>query len=401
MVNYRIRYVELIVLLFAVIGMYLWSLLLDSQIILSLFWVTCITMLLPIMALLRQLYGISVSRKILHEKKRYYTNDDIDVQIKITNRFYIPTFFPMVLDPLPKNYNRKYPKEVDQFKVFPLVIGNKKIVYTLRNVPRGPIEFRDIKLLKSDLLGFVDMEKILDLKKRILVYPKYVNLKVDSVVGNQLQQQGVYNKYMGRETSQITGVREYQRGDKLSLIHWKATARKRKLMSKEFAPYLTRKSNLILNCYNEDDKVKYDEKFELAVSVAATLVNSFGHCSQPFAMKMSNNERFYVEKRSKNQFLKEGMQKLALVQKNGQVPISAFCKANSYLFEPETMLFIVTTEIDAHFKKVINQLSAKRIFVKVFLVGANSEYENAPYIQRVLSLNDLVHDENKLKGVAR
>ncbi|WP_350343321.1 DUF58 domain-containing protein [Proteinivorax tanatarense] len=400
--KYKIRYGELSVLLLAILVTYFWSFMLDSPMILNLFWVLVITLILPILAFSRQLFGTVVSRKMLYEKNQYYVNDDVDVKIEVKNKYHIPNLFPMVLDPLPENYKIRYTEEVDQIKVFPLVFGKKSMVYTLRNVPRGPLNFENIKLIKRDLLGFVEIQKEVESKKRMLVYPRHLNLSVESVVGNELQQRGSYKKYLGRENSQITGVREYQKGDKLSLINWKVSAKKQKLMSKEFSPYLIKKSNLILDCYNKDDQITYSDEFELAVSVTASIAYSFGKSNQPFVLRMNNREGFNSEKRSNTQFLKEMMQKLALVRENGEKPISVFCKENSVFFEPETLLFIVTSNIDDNMEKIIEQLTAKKIIVKVYLIGRNSTAEKKlPYVKRIKSLNDLGYNDKNLKGVAR
>lgn len=72
-----------------------------------------------------------------------------------------------------------------------------------------------------------------------------------------------------RETTQINGVREYIYGDRISRIHWNATARTGTWKSKEFERESLPKTVIMID--RNMNSYESKEQFELAVSTAASL----------------------------------------------------------------------------------------------------------------------------------
>lgn len=73
-----------------------------------------------------------------------------------------------------------------------------------------------------------------------------------------------------KETTQINGVREYIYGDRISKIHWNATAKTGTWKSKEFERESLPKTYIVLD--RDASGYPHKETFELAVSVAASLL---------------------------------------------------------------------------------------------------------------------------------
>lgn len=73
-----------------------------------------------------------------------------------------------------------------------------------------------------------------------------------------------------RETTQINGVRDYVYGDRLTRIHWNATAKTGNWKSKEFEHESVPKTMIVL----DGSAMVYagSNQFELAVSIAASLL---------------------------------------------------------------------------------------------------------------------------------
>lgn len=93
-----------------------------------------------------------------------------------------------------------------------------------------------------------------------------------------------------RETTQINGVRDYVYGDRISRIHWNATAKTGTWKSKEFEHESLPKTILVLDAHS----ISYAQpsQFELAVSTAASLLEfgareriSMGLCTLGRAFK--------------------------------------------------------------------------------------------------------------------
>jgi uncharacterized protein (DUF58 family) len=73
-----------------------------------------------------------------------------------------------------------------------------------------------------------------------------------------------------KETTQINGVREYIYGDRISRIHWNATAKTGEWKSKEFERESLPSMVLVLD--RTQRHYATEEQFELAVSIAASLL---------------------------------------------------------------------------------------------------------------------------------
>ena len=72
-----------------------------------------------------------------------------------------------------------------------------------------------------------------------------------------------------KETTQLNGVREYHYGDRLSRVHWNATAKTGEWKSKEFEREALPRTVVILD--RNEQAYPQADRFELAVSVAASL----------------------------------------------------------------------------------------------------------------------------------
>ncbi len=73
----------------------------------------------------------------------------------------------------------------------------------------------------------------------------------------------------------LYAIRNYQEGESARLIHWKATAKTGKLLSREFARDEESEFCLVLDSYVYDQKPERDQEFEKAVSLAASLAAHF------------------------------------------------------------------------------------------------------------------------------
>ncbi|MBR8646101.1 DUF58 domain-containing protein [[Brevibacterium] frigoritolerans] len=71
----------------------------------------------------------------------------------------------------------------------------------------------------------------------------------------------------------VSGVREYQPGDQLSWINWKATARTSEIMTKEFEVQKNRDVFIMLD---EKPSDLFEESIEMAASLACHVKEGHG-----------------------------------------------------------------------------------------------------------------------------
>ena len=99
---------------------------------------------------------------------------------------------------------------------------------------RGDYQLGPVTFIGGDPFGLFSARRTLDARSRILVYPATLpvtdfELPIGLLSGGEAQRRRATTT-----TSSAAGVREYAPGDSFNRIHWASTARRDRLMVKEF-----------------------------------------------------------------------------------------------------------------------------------------------------------------------
>ncbi|QNO15226.1 DUF58 domain-containing protein [Alkalicella caledoniensis] len=369
----------------------------DDQRISGLIWLGITMTLLPTITVIRGWKGISINRQLPRE--RIFAGEDVKILVNLENFFYVPFFWVRFSDKLPISYIYKQKQENQVHgNVHFLTQKGKNHSYTLYDVPRGNLSWNYFSLFRTDLFGFVEVSKDVDCRSQLLIYPRYVDVSSSHLYNQYDENNGVSKLYKGNDYSQISGVREYQRGDKLSLIHWKVSARKNNLMSKEFYPLLNQETHIVLDCHKSNYPDEYNDNFELAVSVAASLVNSLGKVHKGIALLFNNKNKDAVIFKSKEYFINDAMKRLALVQPSGDMPLERFISQNYLNQNSGVSLLIVTNKLsDSLIRRML--LGSRNIKYTVYYVGEDLNSNNKySFIKPIKELDDLKNP--KVRSVA-
>ena len=155
----------------------------------------------------------------------------ISVQLKINNfsgrtqRFHIHDLYD----------------EVFQSKYLPQFVQLKKneatdINYSIKANKRGIHPLHGIQYLLQSPLNLWELKRTLQLQQDIKVQPNYKSVFDLALLGNenQLTRMGSRQQRMRGEGTEFHQLREFQNGDPMRKIDWKASSRIGKLVSKEF-----------------------------------------------------------------------------------------------------------------------------------------------------------------------
>lgn len=105
---------------------------------------------------------------------------------------------------------------------------------------RGVYNIGRIKLCSGDGFRFSEIEQIRELNKYIFVYPKLIpvhiaDFKPSMIWGTNGKKGGILE-----DPAMVIGTREYQAGDELRKVNWKASARTGKLQTNVYQPVVTK-----------------------------------------------------------------------------------------------------------------------------------------------------------------
>jgi|GEM_PF-1260432 len=226
--------------------------------------------------------------------------------------------------------------------------GLTRFKYKFEHMPRGLYTFKPIECTSYDAFGFIKLNHAFNYETTIKVLPQKLSNE---------QWQNLFRGYIGeysyitynpfaKESNQQAGIREYHYGDKISKIHWNATARTGEWKSKDFEKESVPRAMVILDCFTDQHELGgLDTTFELAVSTAATLFE-FGLKQHSAFGFISNSEQPFVSLPQLGELhYSEVMNYLTTVTTTNKLRLSHFLKQLTIERSFVGYLFIVTTEL--------------------------------------------------------
>jgi uncharacterized protein (DUF58 family) len=171
--------------------------------------------------------GIGVGR--FTRTRRSQVGQSFSEYFSVTNRAFIPKLWLEVRDfsDLP-NHNASH--------VVPPLNPGKKFEWRTDTtcLVRGEFKLGPVSIGAGDPFGLFNPTRRIDFAERMIVYPQIVPLTAFALPVGALSG-GEAQRYITQNvTTNAAGVREYVPGDSINRIHWKSTARRNKLIVKEF-----------------------------------------------------------------------------------------------------------------------------------------------------------------------
>lgn len=120
--------------------------------------------------------------------------------------------------------------------VVPAMSARGRYTWTVQTVcvSRGEFRLGGLSLVSGDPFGFFVTPRHIDDSRRLLVYPQIVPVKRFELPAGVTSGGESQRKRSPTVTTNASGVRDYAPGDSINRIHWKSTARKDRLIVKEF-----------------------------------------------------------------------------------------------------------------------------------------------------------------------
>lgn len=112
--------------------------------------------------------------------------------------------------------------------------GERSWMVLARCKRRGKFSFGPATLVSSDPLGLFQIRRELPLYSTLVVYPATVDVPHFRAPVGRLSGGDALQRQTQHVTTNVSGVREYMPGDSFNRIHWLSTARRGRLISKEF-----------------------------------------------------------------------------------------------------------------------------------------------------------------------
>ncbi len=146
--------------------------------------------------------------------------------------------------------------------------------YALDPAPRGRYRLEAAELVVDDPLGLAESRLTMERVDTLLVYPRVSTLEglfTDSGSAGGDEGRALLHRTAGYD---LHSIREFQQGESLRRVHWRSTAKRRRLMVKELTDTPRDESAVLLDCDRSGNVgAPGHSSFDAQVRAAASLLN--------------------------------------------------------------------------------------------------------------------------------
>jgi uncharacterized protein (DUF58 family) len=159
--------------------------------------------------------------------------------------------------------------------------GETELRYTVECLVRGYYQLGPLVMESGDLFGLHRRYRVGAEPHFLVVYPRVLPLVGYDIMSRRPIGDIRMMHRLYEDPTRIAGVRQYQAGDPLNRVHWRATARTGTLHSKVYEATSLAGATLLLD-FHRDGYEQRGEPFrsELAVTTVVSLVHAVGQLSQ-------------------------------------------------------------------------------------------------------------------------
>jgi uncharacterized repeat protein (TIGR01451 family) len=230
--------------------------------------------------ILSRLLAISWMRSLQAERSCNYSEvevgDTISVRVIVRNRGAAPVPWVLLEDLLPAKsplalYKRARVKK-KRLKLAMILAGGKtELDYQIQFKSRGYYQIGPLVMETGDVFGLHRRYRVGTEPHFVIVYPRVVPVPYELASRRPIGEIRMAHR-LYEDPTRIAGVREYQSGDPLNRIHWRATARTGMLHSKLYEPSTIAGSTILLDLHKAGYPGRSEPlRSDLAVTAAASL----------------------------------------------------------------------------------------------------------------------------------
>ncbi|MCF6139548.1 DUF58 domain-containing protein [Pseudalkalibacillus berkeleyi] len=316
---------------------------------------------------------ISVEREI--EKSNFIAGESVEVTIKIHSKLPIPLFYLVINDELPKllgnHASEKHYVYQSESKalLFPLFKRKASYTYVIKPVPRGIHTFNNVSLDTGDLFGFINKKVSIPLERSIQVYPKTQPLSGWNVFETHPSGIKRAGKQAQQDFTSAVSIRDYTPGDKMSWLHWKATARSNKLVTKVFETQRNDDFVVFLDGSHPGYQRNGQHLFERAVSLAASLLKHAITKGTSVDFHTIAREHAQLSFQSGQNFESKWMYHLARIQPDTKSSLTAVLKHEAHEMAKGVSVLIITPDLSDTFVNTVERMAANKIQTMFFYIA--------------------------------
>lgn len=264
---------------------------------------------------------------------------------------------------------------------------------------RGRYQLGPIELNSSDPFGLFPMTRELTPTTNVVIYPMTVDIQQFALPIGVLPGGDALRRRTHYVTTNAAGVRDYAPGDSFSRIHWPSSARRDRLIVKEFeldpladiwiVPDMAEFSHVSSESERErniqpgeipvwmqaakaEEYKLPDMTEEYTVTIAASLAQYFLRRDRSVGMMAYGQSREIVQPDRGERQISRLLETLAVLRAEGQVAIQDTLNAEMHLFPRGTTLIVVSPTTDEAWLTAARQLTRRGLRIVAVMIDPES-----------------------------
>jgi len=262
---------------------------------------------------------------------------------------------------------------------------------------RGRYRLGPLRLSTSDPFGLFPMHRELPATTHVVVYPQTLEIHHFALPIGILPGGDALHRRTHHITTNVSGVRDYMPGDSFGRIHWPSTARRDRLIAKEFEldPLADIWIALDMSTWShiaprhqpepepepddlpwmrplEKEVAIFPSTEEYAVTIAASLAQHFLRQDRAVGMLAYGQSNEVVQADRGERQLNRILETLAVLRAKGEMPLQDLLNTESHLFARGTTVIAVTAAPDEKWAVAARQLSRRGLRVVSVLINGES-----------------------------
>jgi uncharacterized protein (DUF58 family) len=277
--------------------------------------------------------------------------------------------------------------------------GERSWTLRARCKRRGKFNLGPVTLVTGDPLGLFQMRRDLPLPSTLVVYPATVEVPHFTPPSGRLSGGDALQRQTQQITTNVSSVREYTPGDGFNRIHWLSTARRGRLISKEFEldPLAdiwlfldmekaiqagTRPEELLFEEFDSHRRTPPSLKLdptteEYGVTIAASLAKHLLAQRRALGMISYGQRREIVQVDRGQRQLVKFFESLAVIRAEGRVPLAEVMAVESNQLGGGTTAIVITPSAFISWVGVLREMKRRGIDVVVIHLEG-STFGDAP-----------------------
>jgi uncharacterized protein (DUF58 family) len=219
---------------------------------------------------------------------RALLGETVNVRLEVANRGWLPLPWVRIHESLPVEL------AIPNFFRRAVALGPRgktAVEYQLRGNKRGYYKVGPLYLQSGDLLGLEDVRERQGAPDHLTVYPRIVPIQKCPIPS--FSPIGVlrFHRPLFEDPSRVIGKRDYQSGDSMRRIDWKASAAAGRLQVRQYEPAISLEVSIFLNlCERDFESRSRIDAAELAVVTAASLAAYVAGKRQPVGLVTNGSD---------------------------------------------------------------------------------------------------------------